>query len=126
MTDTILVVDDNEQTVEAIKIILTGAGYEVQTAFGGAEAINLLEESKKEGKKIDLVLLDMMMPGMDGRATLREMRQKGFDEPVLVLSAVKISPPEFEGLQSHYGIVGYVFKPISKGELIERVDSSIH
>ncbi len=87
----LLIVDDELAIVEALQDILSVEGYDVATAFNGAEGLHRMAEAKP-----DLVLLDLMMPVMDGREMLRRMREDGGlrDIPVVVMSAGRISDEE--------------------------------
>jgi CheY-like chemotaxis protein len=87
----LLIVDDEVAIVEALQDVLVSEGYDVHTAFNGAEGLQRLGELRP-----DLVLLDMMMPVMDGRELLHRMRQdEGFKNiPVIVMSAGRISEEE--------------------------------
>lgn len=76
----VLVVDDDEAVLDSVRQILDEAGFAVQTAHGGVEALALMHE-----KAPDLVLLDLKMPGMDGPSTLREIRAKWDALPVIIL-----------------------------------------
>jgi CheY-like chemotaxis protein len=87
----LLIVDDEVAIVEALQDVLSGEGYEVRTAYNGAEGLKRLGEVRP-----DLMLLDMMMPVMDGRELLHRVRT---DEhlkklPVIVMSAGRISEEE--------------------------------
>lgn len=88
MTDTpadVLVVDDDPDLMELVRLIITTAGYEVRCATNGKEAIQLVEE-----KMPALVLLDMLMPVMDGRQCARELRARhGPDVPIVVVTAAE-------------------------------------
>ncbi|AEI64041.1 response regulator [Corallococcus macrosporus] len=87
----LLIVDDELAIVEALQDILSVEGYDIVTAFNGAEGLQRLADGKP-----DLVLLDLMMPVMDGREMLRRMREdprlRGI--PVVVMSAGRISDEE--------------------------------
>ena len=87
----LLVVDDELATVDALQDILSVEGYEVMTAYNGQEGLQRMGESRP-----DLVLLDLMMPVMDGREMLQRMRAdpKFRDIPVVVMSAGRIAEEE--------------------------------
>lgn len=87
----LLIVDDELAIVEALQDILSVEGYDVVTAFNGAEGLQRMTAAKP-----DLVLLDLMMPVMDGREMLRRMREDAAlrDVPVVVMSAGRISDEE--------------------------------
>ena len=83
MTKTVLVVDDDPAQRRLIQAALEREGFAVSVAEGGDEAIGRL----MAGSPADVVLLDLVMPGMTGVATLQEMRARGFTQPVIVLTA---------------------------------------
>jgi CheY-like chemotaxis protein len=87
----LLIVDDEQAIVEALQDILSAEGYDVVTAFNGAEGLQCMADAKP-----DLVLLDLMMPVMDGREMLRRMREDPAlnGVPVVVMSAGRISDEE--------------------------------
>jgi CheY-like chemotaxis protein len=87
----LLVVDDELSIVEALQDILSLEGYEVMTAYNGAEGLRRLEEQRP-----DLVLLDLMMPVMDGREMLRRVREdpRLKELPVVIMSAGSIPDTE--------------------------------
>ncbi len=87
----LLVVDDELSILEALQDILSLEGYEVVTAYNGAEGLRRIEEQRP-----DLVLLDLMMPVMDGREMLRRVREDPAlkDLPVVVMSAGRIAEAE--------------------------------
>jgi CheY-like chemotaxis protein len=87
----LLIVDDEFAIIEALQDILSMEGYEVVTAYNGKEGLRLIEAAKP-----NLVLLDLMMPVMDGREMLQRMREdpKLRDIPVVVMSAGRISEEE--------------------------------
>ncbi len=111
----ILVVDDEPRIVELIKDFLIGAGHSVLTAADGEEALRVFFENEPE-----LVVLDIMMPGLDGWATAREIRKQS-DVPILMLSARGEEFDMLEGFQS--GIDEYVTKPFSPAVLVKRIEA---
>jgi DNA-binding response OmpR family regulator len=110
----ILVVDDEKGFTEIIGEHLAGAGFEVGTASGGAQALDMLK-----GAHYDLVVLDVMMPGIDGTAVLQSMRKSGDRTPVIFLTARAEEADRIKGLKT--GADDYVTKPFSMGELLERI-----
>ena len=85
--NTLLVVDDEEYILKACRAMLSNMGYTVLTARGGEEALAVLREP---GDRIALVILDMIMPGMDGRETFRRLKQIDPDIRVLIASGYSI------------------------------------
>jgi len=113
----ILICDDEQDIVRALSIYLSAEGYETIAAYNGNEALNLLKE-----ESVDLILLDIMMPEMDGIATLQEIR-KHFNTPVILLTAKSEEADKVLGL--NVGADDYVVKPFRPTELIARVRSQL-
>ncbi|MFC2154511.1 two-component system response regulator [Candidatus Altiarchaeota archaeon] len=113
----ILVVDDDPDTVDLISIILSDSGYTVSTALSGKDALEKLEHEIP-----DLVLLDLMMPGMDGWSVLQAMKDKGITEKVKVsIFTIKEGPGvEIFGLQDV--IADYIQKLVGREEFLQRVE----
>ena len=110
----ILVVDDEPKIRELIGQYLTVAGYETEYAKDGIEALNIISKGD-----IDMVILDVMMPFMDGITCLKEMRSRGFKTPVIILSA---KGEEYDKITCfEAGTDDYVVKPFSPKELMARV-----
>lgn len=111
----ILVVDDDENIAEAIKITLEDNDYEAIVANSGKECLEKLKAVKP-----DLILLDVMMPGMSGMRLLQELkkdkRTRGI--PVAMLTGVKA---EFDEGMKEEGIEDYIVKPFDPNDLIARI-----
>lgn len=113
----ILVCDDDKEIVEAIEIYLTQEGYHVLKAYDGEQAISLLEK-----EEVHLLILDIMMPKLDGiRATLK-IREK-HSIPIIILSAKSEDVDKILGL--NVGADDYVTKPFNPLELLARVKSQL-
>ena len=113
----ILVCDDDREIVEAIEIYLSKEGYNVIKAYDGLEAIEIL---KKED--VQLLLIDVMMPKLDGlRATLKIREKSGI--PIIILSAKSEDSDKVIGLD--VGADDYITKPFNPLELIARVKSQL-
>ena len=113
----ILVCDDDKEIVEAIEIYLTQEGHQVLEAYDGIEAVEIL---KKES--VDLLIMDIMMPRMDGiRATLK-IREK-HNIPIIILSAKSEDADKILGL--NIGADDYITKPFNPLELVARVKSHL-
>jgi len=110
----ILLVDDDPQVRRALRTTLTSAGYVVVEARTGEEA---LEEVKAEGA-VDLILLDLKMPGMGGIEACRRIR-KIFDVPILVISILRTQEDKVQAFDA--GADDYLVKPFSIQELLSRI-----
>ncbi len=115
----ILVCDDENDIVKALEIYLTSEGYEVIKAENGKEALEILEN---ESGYISLILLDVMMPVMDGITTMKHLREK-YNIPVILLTAKSEDTDKVLGL--NIGADDYVTKPFSPTELLARVRSQV-
>jgi DNA-binding response OmpR family regulator len=109
----VLVVDDDSKTVELVKLYLNRDGYKVLTAYDGVEALRLAREGHPE-----LIVLDLMLPGMDGLEVCRILRKES-DVPIIMLTAKTTDQDKLTGLDS--GADDYVTKPFSPRELAARV-----
>lgn len=116
MKEKILVVDDEEEIVSFIKDYLLLNEYEVITAFNGEEAIRKIELNP------DLILLDIMMPGIDGFNVCKEIRDK-INCPIIFLTAKNLEDDKIKGLL--IGGDDYIVKPFSLKELKARIISHI-
>ena len=110
----ILIVDDNPEIREIINVLLGGEGFEVSEAENGAQALTLIEQ-----QDFDLIILDIMMPELDGFSTCKEIRKEK-DIPVIMLSARGEEYDKIHGFE--LGIDDYVVKPFSPKELMMRVN----
>ena len=113
----ILICDDDRDIVSALDIYLTSEGYQTLKAYDGLECLKLVEEHE-----VHLILLDVMMPGMDGFEVLRELREQEHGEthlPVMLLTARAEDADQVRGLEG--GADDYVTKPFSPIVLAARV-----
>jgi CheY-like chemotaxis protein len=106
MSESILIVDDESQVVEVFQEALQQAGYSVSAAENGRKAIELIQTSK-----FDLVLLDIVMPDMDGIEVLRELLKAESKLKVIAMSGMLDS--QFLRVAQHLGAVAAIYKPIS-------------
>jgi len=117
----ILVVDDNEDNLDLIEAILSEEGYEnIMRATSAEEMFEILKREKP-----DLILLDIMLPGMDGYEACRRLKQseEWRDIPVIMVTA-KTSPEDLKrGFE--VGAIDYIEKPINDVELLARVESAL-
>jgi two-component system response regulator MprA len=113
-TSKILVVEDDPSVRDALERALTFEGYDVETARDGGVALSLLREAS-----MDLVVLDVMMPFVDGIEVCRRIRAKGDGVPILMLTAKTAVGDRVEGLDA--GADDYVTKPFALDELLARI-----
>jgi len=113
MSKTILVVDDEPKIVDICRDYLSAAGFKVITAADGARGLLLARNEKP-----DLVVLDLMMPGMDGLDVCRQLRREG-TMPIVMLTARVEESDKLIGLE--LGADDYITKPFSPRELVARV-----
>ncbi len=117
MGECILVVDDDRAIVKALDILLTGEGYEVLKAYDGLAALDILSTHP-----VRLVLIDVMMPRLDGLSAVMRIREKQ-NIPIIVLSAKSEDTDKILGLSM--GADDYVSKPFHPQELAARVKSQL-
>jgi len=116
----ILVVDDDDAVLEVGAEFLKRAGFHVETALGGRAAIEILDKAQPP---IDLVVLDLIMPGLDGEETLHEMRQLDHHQPVVITTGYK--EDRGGGRFAADEAVSFLHKPYEAEELIARVESAL-
>ena len=114
---TILVCDDDKQIVDAIDIYLTGEGFRVVKAYDGYDALKVIEK-----EPVELMILDVMMPGLDGIRTTLKVRETS-SIPIIILSAKSEATDKILGL--NIGADDYLSKPFSPLELVARVKSQL-
>ncbi|MFD0868130.1 response regulator transcription factor [Paenibacillus residui] len=115
--ETILLVDDEKEIVDLLEIYLKNDGYQLLKAYNGLEALNILESHV-----VDLIILDIMMPKMDGiQACLKIREQRNM--PIIMLSAKSQDMDKITGLSM--GADDYVTKPFNPLELMARVKSQL-
>jgi DNA-binding response OmpR family regulator len=113
----ILAIDDEANILKLIKANLTAEGYDVITASGGLEALEILED-----KQPDLVLLDIMMPGIDGYETIKLIRRQS-EVPIIMLTAKDDMRSLEEAMSS--GADDYLTKPFNIRQLSARVRAKL-
>jgi two-component system response regulator MtrA len=110
----VLVVDDDQDLAEMLGIVLNGAGFEVDLVGRGDEAVEVFRSSQP-----DLVLLDIMLPGLDGIEVCRELRKLSTQVPIIMLTAKTDTQDVVKGLEA--GADDYMDKPFTNPELIARI-----
>ena len=119
MAKQILVIEDEQNVAAFIKQGLIEAGYEVVVAYAGEQALELLKQ-----KNIELVILDVILPGMDGRVIAAKIRELGYkDLPIIMLTALGTTENVVQGLDA--GADEYLVKPFKFKELLARIRARI-
>ena len=114
---TILVCDDDKEIVDAIDIYLTGEGFHILKAYDGYDALKILET-----EHADLMIIDVLMPGLDGIRTTLKVRETS-SIPIIILSAKSEDTDKILGL--NIGADDYITKPFNPLELVARVKSQL-
>jgi len=116
----ILIVEDDPNTVQLIEFLLEKNKFEVLVAYDGAEALRMAREEKP-----DLILMDVMMPKMDGIEAIERLQEdeNTRDIPIVILSALGQEMDVMKGLQ--VGASGYIVKPFSPKELLDEIKSKL-
>lgn len=114
----ILIVEDDADIRSGIEIYLKNQGYDVSQAGDGIEGLAIIEK-----EEIDLAIVDIMMPRMDGITMMMKVREKGYDFPVIMLSAKSEEVDKIMGL--NMGADDYITKPFTPLELLARVNSHL-
>ena len=113
---TVLIVDDDKDIVNALRIYLSPEGYHILEASNGKEAI-----AKIESEHVDLILMDIMMPNMSGETALRKLKENSsFKTPVIALTADSVSGAKEKYLSE--GFIDYISKPFSRDQIKEKLD----
>jgi two-component system alkaline phosphatase synthesis response regulator PhoP len=112
----LLVVEDDRTLRQALVFNLSREGYELVTAADGENALAIAR-----AQRLDLILLDVMLPGMSGVEVLRTLRREGIDTPVIILSAKGEEIDRVVGLK--VGADDYIAKPFSRPELLARIEA---
>ena len=116
MNKRVLIVDDSKTEVEIAAAMLKNQGYLIDSAYNGKEALILIEK-----KKFDIILLDIVMPEMDGYTFLRELRSRNIDIPVVMITQKKEN--DMKGLFSIDKYTSYLEKPFKEDTLLSAVKS---
>jgi DNA-binding response OmpR family regulator len=121
MSPTILVVDDEADMLNLLRLILRRGGWQVVTAASGSEALQLADRYLP-----DLILLDIMMPGLNGHEVCARLRQDARFKQTPILALTAQAHLE-EQVRAHLaGIDEYIVKPVAPAELLERVRAHLH
>jgi DNA-binding response OmpR family regulator len=115
----VLVVDDEPGICDGVEIVLSRAGFEVAKALSGEEALRQIE-----AKPFDVVLLDLIMPGMDGAETCARIKAMRPDTHILAISGSPTGE-RLEKLVRTEGVKAYLYKPFGKVELLAGVEKAL-
>ncbi|HRZ78790.1 MAG TPA: response regulator [bacterium] len=117
MNKTILIVDDSATLRASVNFVLTDAGFEIMQAKNGTEGLERLEESKRLGIKIDMIISDINMPVMDGITFIKEVKKGDFRfVPILILTTESENAKKMEGKAA--GASGWLVKPFKPEQLV--------
>jgi two-component system KDP operon response regulator KdpE len=114
--DKILAIDDNPKLIEMLQLCLEREGYKVVAAYSGSEGLRKFQDSHP-----NLVILDIMMPDMDGWEICRSLREMSPHVPILILTVLKEKASVVRGLA--LGADGFLAKPFRPGELVARIQA---
>jgi two-component system CheB/CheR fusion protein len=117
----VLIVDDIEDVRVLLEQILCGAGASVKTAADAEQALQCVAQAEESGDAFDLILMDIMLPGMDGVEAVRRLRAGGFRRPIVALTAAARESDRQRCLQA--GCNDYFCKPIEDEHLLAMVDN---
>lgn len=120
MNERILVADDEKEIADLVEVCLSNEGFSVRKFYGGEEALRFLEAS--DAGEIDLAVLDVMMPDIDGFSLVQKLRAR-FVFPIIMLTAKCESADKITGLM--LGADDYITKPFSPPELVARVKTQL-
>jgi DNA-binding response OmpR family regulator len=117
MKQKILVIDDEESMIQLLRLSLEREGYDVLSAADGAQGLQVLQDQWP-----DLIVLDLMMPHMDGWEACKRIRERT-DAPIIMLTAMGTEDQKIHGLE--LGADDYVTKPFGMAELVARVSAAL-
>jgi DNA-binding response OmpR family regulator len=117
----VMIVDDNRDIAETLKTIMEIEKHETEVAYNGEELL-----SKVETVKPDLVLLDVMMPGLKTKEILTRLKEKGLDNlKIILITVVRFSDEERKFLVEQFKIRDYITKPFDMPDLVNRVRKAL-
>jgi len=116
----ILVVDDEPDTVGLIELTLTPAGFHVESAYSGSEALTRIRADT-----FDLILLDVMMPEVSGFDVLRELKEDPTPPPPIIFLTARGRQEDIRTGET-LGAAGYLVKPATRGQLLDAIQSALY
>lgn len=120
----ILVADDGIDNQRLVAFFLERAGYEVHTVSDGAAAVDSARQQIQNGNPYDLVLMDMQMPGVDGFEATRQIRQMGYQQPIIALTASSLPADRQTCIDA--GCDDYVAKPFDFQPLLDMIAEKLN
>ncbi len=112
----VMVVDDEEDLRNLVKLVMEREGFEVETAENGKDFLEKVSKFKP-----DFVILDVMMPGLTTKEILEKLKEKNVDPKIMLLTVVRFSDDEIKKLAEKGKIVDYLTKPFDVPELVSTV-----
>ena len=112
---TVLLTDDNEDIIELVELILSKSGYNMEKAANGKDAIEFCQKSQP-----DLIIMDLKMPDMDGFTAIEKLRENGYENPIIVLTASESDEDKARAME--LGCDAYIIKTMEMSDL----DSAVY
>jgi len=116
----VMVVDDEEDLRNLVKMVIEKEGYEVEVAENGDDFLEKFDRFQP-----DLVILDVMMPGPSTKEILGRLKEKGTDTKIILLTVVRFSNDEIKRLSQMGNVVGYVTKPFDIPKLVSEINKHL-
>ncbi len=117
----VMIVDDSQDIAESLQVLMNKEGYETDLAFDGEELLR-----KVDNFNPDLILLDVMMPGLNTREILDRFKERGMDSfKIILVTVVRFSKKEIQQLMSDSNIVDYITKPFDVMDVSKRVEKAL-
>lgn len=116
----VMVVDDEEDLRNLVKMVMEKEGFEVESAEDGNDFLEKVDRFQP-----DIVILDVMMPGPSTKEILQKLREKGVDSKIVLLTVVRFSSDEIKKLSEMGNVVGYMTKPFDIPELVSEINKHL-
>ena len=116
----VMVVDDEEDLRNLVKMVMEKEGFEVESAEDGNDFLEKVDRFQP-----DIVILDVMMPGPSTKEILQKLREKGVDSKIVLLTVVRFSSEEIKKLSEMGNVVGYMTKPFDIPELVSEINKHV-
>ena len=116
----VMVVDDEEDIRDLVKMVMEKEGFEVESAKDGKDLLEKIDRFQP-----DLIILDVMMPGPSTKEILQKLREKDVNSKILLLTVVRFSSEEIKKLSEIGNVVGYMTKPFDIPELVSEINKHV-